>query len=49
MHTEDRVGDVAVKCGFREANYFCRWLQKHTGLTPSKLRRESEEAEEADR
>jgi AraC-like DNA-binding protein len=39
-NTEDRVGDIAVKCGFRESNYFCRWISKHTGAPPSKLRRD---------
>ncbi|HEY7089693.1 MAG TPA: helix-turn-helix transcriptional regulator [Tepidisphaeraceae bacterium] len=41
LHTEDRIGDIALRCGFREANYFCRWVSKHTGIPPSKLRRES--------
>jgi AraC-like DNA-binding protein len=39
-NTEDRIGDIAVKCGFREPNYFCRWISKHTGIAPSKLRRD---------
>jgi AraC-like DNA-binding protein len=39
-NTEDRVVDIASKCGFREPNYFCRWISKHTGAAPSKLRRD---------
>jgi AraC-like DNA-binding protein len=39
MNTEQRVSDIAGRCGFREANYFCRWIARHTGLPPSKLRR----------
>ena len=41
MNTEERVADIATKCGFREANYFCRWISRQTGLPPSKLRRAS--------
>lgn len=40
-HTQDRISDIALRCGFHEPNYFCRWIHKHTGTTPSKLRRES--------
>lgn len=43
VHTEERIGDIASKCGFRQPNYFCRWIQKHTGTPPSRLRRESSE------
>ena len=39
MNTEHRISDIAMRCGFRESNYFCRWITRHTGLPPSKLRR----------
>lgn len=39
MNTEQRISDIAERCGFREATYFCRWVNRHTGLPPSKLRR----------
>jgi AraC-like DNA-binding protein len=38
MNTEQRIADIAMRCGFRESNYFCRWISRHTGLPPSKLR-----------
>ena len=39
MNSEHRISDIASRCGFRESNYFCRWINRHTGLPPSKLRR----------
>lgn len=39
MNTEQRVADIAIKCGFRESNYFCRWINRQTGMPPSQLRR----------
>jgi len=38
QHTDDKVSEVARKCGFREATYFCRWLRKHTGKAPRDFR-----------
>lgn len=38
MHTDEKVANVAEKCGFRESTYFCRWLRKHTGMTARHLR-----------
>jgi AraC family L-rhamnose operon transcriptional activator RhaR len=43
MNTEERISDIANKCGFHEANYFCRWIIRHTGLPPSKLRRSAQQ------
>ena len=37
-HTEHKVAEISRMCGFREPTYFCRWLRKHTGLTPNVLR-----------
>ena len=28
------VGEVAMRCGFDDVSYFCRFFKKHTGLTP---------------
>ena len=28
------VSEVAVKCGFDDVSYFCRFFKKHTGMTP---------------
>ena len=38
QHTPDKVAEVARKCGFREMTYFCRWMRKHSGLPPTRLR-----------
>jgi AraC-like DNA-binding protein len=38
QHTDDKVAEVARKCGFRDTGYFCRWLRKHSGQTASSLR-----------
>jgi AraC-like DNA-binding protein len=36
--TDDRIADVARKCGFRDVSYFSRWIKKHTGRSPHELR-----------
>jgi AraC-like DNA-binding protein len=36
--TEDRVGDIARKCGFSNVSYFTRWVKRHTGRLPHHLR-----------
>lgn len=36
--SDERIGDVARKCGFRDASYFTRWVRKHTGRLPGELR-----------
>ncbi len=38
IHTPDKVAEIGNKCGFRESAYFCRWLRKHTGQTPTEVR-----------
>jgi AraC-like DNA-binding protein len=38
QNTNDKISEIARKCGFREATYFCRWLRKHTGHAPRELR-----------
>ena len=30
--------EIAVQCGFRDLNYFCRFIRKNTGRRPSELR-----------
>ncbi|HSV13315.1 MAG TPA: AraC family transcriptional regulator [Tepidisphaeraceae bacterium] len=34
----DKVAEVGRRCGFRDPTYFCRWVRKHTGLSPKQLR-----------
>lgn len=36
--SDERIGDVARKCGFRDLSYFTRWIKKHTGRLPRELR-----------
>ncbi|MBO5726059.1 MAG: helix-turn-helix transcriptional regulator [Clostridia bacterium] len=31
------VGEVALKCGFNDLNYFIRFFKKHTGISPRKF------------
>ena len=38
--THERVGDVAVSCGFTEQSKFCRFFKRATGLTPTQYRRD---------
>jgi AraC-like DNA-binding protein len=38
QQTDDRIGDIARKCGFRDVSYFTRWVKKQTGRVPHKLR-----------
>jgi AraC-like DNA-binding protein len=38
QQTDDRIGDIARKCGFRDLSYFTRWVKKHVGSVPHKLR-----------
>ncbi len=38
QQTDDRIGDIARKCGFRDAGYFTIWIKKHVGKTPHELR-----------
>ena len=42
QHTPDKIAEVSRKCGFREASYFCRWVQKRTGSSPTELREASQ-------
>ena len=36
--TDDRIADIARKCGFGDISYFSRWVKKHTGRSPHELR-----------
>ncbi len=38
QQTDDRIGDIAKKCGFHDAGYFSLWIKKHVGKTPHELR-----------
>jgi AraC-like DNA-binding protein len=38
QHSNEKVSEVARRCGFRESAYFCRWVRKHTGAPPTRLR-----------
>jgi AraC-like DNA-binding protein len=38
QQTDDRIGDIARKCGFNDAGYFTLWIKKHVGRTPHELR-----------
>lgn len=33
------IADIALKCGFRDSFYFSTCFKKHTGVTPSKYRK----------
>lgn len=41
LQTDDRVSDIARKCGFRDVSYFTRWVKKHVGRVPHVLRDQS--------
>jgi len=36
--TDDKLDRVAQRCGFSNANYFCRVFRQHTGMTPGHFR-----------
>ena len=36
--SDERIGDIAEKCGFGDANYFTRVFAKETGMTPKRYR-----------
>ena len=38
LNTNDKIADIARKCGFHEPTYFHHWFRKHTGTTPTELR-----------
>ena len=37
QQTDERIGDIARKCGFRDPGYFTLWIKKHVGKTPHEL------------
>lgn len=39
VHTDAKVAEIAIKCGFRDTTYFCRWLRKNTGQTARGIRK----------
>ena len=40
LTTDLRVKEVAASLGFQDEFYFTRFIKKHTGLPPSKYRRQ---------
>lgn len=38
MHTNDRVQDISVSCGFAQHGYFSRVFKQKTGMTPAEFR-----------
>lgn len=39
IDTNMRIEEIAVQCGFENANYFAKVFKKYTGLSPSQYRR----------
>jgi AraC-like DNA-binding protein len=39
QQSDERITDVAHKCGFPDGAYFTRWVKRHTGRLPSQIRR----------
>lgn len=37
------IGEVASRCGFADANYFCRFFRRQTGISPGAYRKQSSE------
>lgn len=33
-----RIGEIALRCGFADANYFVKVIRRQTGMTPSRFR-----------
>ena len=38
MDPEQKIADIAVKCGFSNSKYFDRIFKKHSGYTPTEFR-----------
>jgi AraC family transcriptional activator of pobA len=41
MTTDAQIRDIALHLGFGSAAYFTRFIQQHTGMTPSQLRKQT--------
>lgn len=39
LHSDHKVSEIARRCGFSEATYFCRWFRKHAGGPPGAVRK----------
>ena len=37
---DDKLESIARRCGFSNANYFCRTFRQHVGTTPAKCRKQ---------
>ena len=42
------VGDIAVRCGYRNGNYFSFRFKEHFGISPTEYREQSGEPEKKD-
>jgi AraC-like DNA-binding protein len=38
LQSDNRISDIARKCGFADTSYFARWIKKHVGRMPHELR-----------
>ncbi|MDE7016821.1 MAG: helix-turn-helix transcriptional regulator [Lachnospiraceae bacterium] len=41
LHTDEKIGSIAEKCGFRNFNHFLRIFKTKTGVSPSVYRKET--------
>lgn len=39
QRTDQRIGEIALLCGYPDQNYFCRLFKRHYGKTPGEVRR----------
>ena len=41
-HTEERISDIASRCGFQDMRYFTKSFREQLGCTPTEYRRRAE-------
>ena len=41
-HTEERISDIASRCGFQDMSYFTKSFREQLGCTPTEYRRRAE-------
>ena len=44
-HTEERISDIASRCGFQDMSYFTKSFREQLGCTPTEYRRRAERPE----